>query len=117
MEDVGEQLIVFDDDHPDSDDDPGRFADDAMPEDFFDQFVKHKIPALKRGDARAGTIEDAIGEEESVNEMVGMMGNEILPERATNDRLQAPGNKNDVIDNSGRGDKLQIERLDVLLHP
>ena len=111
MEDDGEQLIVFDDDHPDSDDDPGRFADDAMPEDFFDQFVKHKIPALKRGDARAGTIEDATGEEESVNEMVGMMGNEILPERATNDRLQAPGNKNDIIENSGKGDKLQIERL------
>jgi len=108
-EDDGEQLIVFDDDRPDSDDDPGRFADDAMPEDFFDQFVKHKIPALKSGDARAI---DAIGEEESVNELVGIMGNEIhLPERATNDRLQARGNKNDIIGNSDRGDKLQIERL------
>lgn len=50
--DTDEQLIVFDDDRPDDasdddDDDPGKYGEDAMPNDFFDQFVKHKIPGTR----------------------------------------------------------------------
>ena len=44
-DDDDEQLIVLEDDGPDLDDDPGRYAEDAMPDDFFNQFMKHKIPA------------------------------------------------------------------------
>ena len=43
-DDDDEQLIVLEDDGPDLDDDPGRYAEDAMPDDFFNQFMKHKIP-------------------------------------------------------------------------
>ena len=54
-DDDDEQLIVLEDDGPDLDDDPGRYAEDAMPDDFFNQFMKHKSQLKKFSQRRGET--------------------------------------------------------------
>ena len=112
--DTDEQLIVFDDDRPDDvsddDDDPGKYGEDAMPDDFFDQFVKHKIPGTRVTNTSANKKSSSSS---SVNEGL------LLPLRSVTTSEQQPQTTTTTLDreakqqpeNDSNNDKIRIERL------
>ena len=114
--DTDEQLIVFDDDRPDDasdddDDDPGKYGEDAMPDDFFDQFVKHKIPGTRVTNTSAN--KKSSSSSSSVNEGL------LLPLRSVTTSEQQPQTTTTTLDreakqqpeNDSNNDKIRIERL------
>ena len=106
--DTDEQLIVFDDDRPDDlsdDDDPGKYGEDAMPDDFFDQFVKHKIPVTRI----TNTNTNKKSSSSSVNEA-------LLPLRSATSEQQKQTmttlcEDREAQPNDSNNDKIRIERF------
>ena len=105
--DTDEQLIVFDDDRPDDlsdDDDPGKYGEDAMPDDFFDQFVKHKIPVTRITNTNKKSSSSS-----SVNEA-------LLPLRSATSEQQKQTmttlcEDREAQPNDSNNDKIRIERF------
>ena len=95
--DTDEQLIVFDDDRPDDvsddDDDPGKYGEDAMPDDFFDQFVKHKIPGTRVTNTSANKKSSSSS---SVNEGL------LLPLRSVTTSEQQPQTMTTTLDREAK---------------
>ena len=108
--DTDEQLIVFDDDRPDDlsdDDDPGKYGEDAMPDDFFDQFVKHKIPVTRI--TNTNTNKKSSSSSSSVNEA-------LLPLRSETSEQQKQTmttlcEDREAQPNDSNNDKIRIERF------
>ena len=107
--DTDEQLIVFDDDRPDDlsdDDDPGKYGEDAMPDDFFDQFVKHKIPVTRITNTNTNKKSSSSS---SVNEA-------LLPLRSATSEQQKQTmttlcEDREAQPNDSNNDKIRIERF------
>ena len=107
--DTDEQLIVFDDDRPDDlsdDDDPGKYGEDAMPDDFFDQFVKHKIPGTRVTNTSANKKSSS-----SVNEGLLLPLRSVTSEQQPTTTLCEDREAKQQPENDINNDKIRIERL------
>ena len=109
--DTDEQLIVFDDDRPDDlsdDDDPGKYGEDAMPDDFFDQFVKHKIPVTRITNANTNKKSSSLT---SVNEGLLLPLRSVTSEQQPTTTLCEDREAKQQPENDINNDKIRIERL------
>ena len=109
--DTDEQLIVFDDDRPDDlsdDDDPGKYGEDAMPDDFFDQFVKHKIPVTRITNTNTNKKSSSLT---SVNEGLLLPLRSVTSEQQPTTTLCEDREAKQQPENDINNDKIRIERL------
>ncbi|CAL6439810.1 unnamed protein product [Bathycoccus prasinos] len=109
--DTDEQLIVFDDDRPDDlsdDDDPGKYGEDAMPDDFFDQFVKHKIPVTRITNANTNKKSSSLT---SVNEGLLLPLRSVTSEQQPTTTLCEDREAKQQPEKDINNDKIRIERL------
>ncbi|CAL6426682.1 unnamed protein product [Bathycoccus prasinos] len=109
--DTDEQLIVFDDDRPDDlsdDDDPGKYGEDAMPDDFFDQFVKHKIPVTRITNANTNKKSSSLT---SVNEGFLLPLRSVTSEQQPTTTLCEDREAKQQPEKDINNDKIRIERL------
>ncbi|CAL6435480.1 unnamed protein product [Bathycoccus prasinos] len=109
--DTDEQLIVFDDDRPDDlsdDDDPGKYGEDAMPDDFFDQFVKHKIPVTRITNANTNKKSSSLT---IVNEGLLLPLRSVTSEQQPTTTLCEDREAKQQPEKDINNDKIRIERL------
>ena len=110
--DTDEQLIVFDDDRPDDvsddDDDPGKYGEDAMPDDFFDQFVKHKIPVTRITNTNTNKKSSSLT---SVNEGLLLPLRSVTSEQQPTTTLCEDREAKQQPEKDINNDKIRIERL------